>query len=142
MSDKHLSGLGAGGEPRKGQPKTEEERRATHLARYGEEKLPPRGTGLSKHLGDREIICADINSGEVLEGGSVADEQTALESPCHGYKLDGGRLVFSRGIKGALNKYEIEKYCKAGLDLKPPPPRLAARIKALREAGVHFRKKT
>jgi len=41
------SGL-AFGEPRFGQPKTEEERRQTHLALYGGKTLPPRGTGLSK----------------------------------------------------------------------------------------------
>jgi len=41
-----VSGLGVGGRPRAGRPKTEEERLATHRARYGEESLPPRGTGL------------------------------------------------------------------------------------------------
>jgi len=36
-----LTGLGVGGKPRAGEPKTEEERQATH-----EGTLPPRGTGL------------------------------------------------------------------------------------------------
>jgi len=42
------SGLGVGGAPRKGKPKTEEERKEEHIRRYGTEKLPPRGTGLKK----------------------------------------------------------------------------------------------
>jgi len=40
------SGLGVGGRPRAGRPKGYEERLETHKARYGEESLPPRGTGL------------------------------------------------------------------------------------------------
>jgi len=40
------SGLGVGGSPRRGVPKTEAERLASHRARYGESSLPPRGTGL------------------------------------------------------------------------------------------------
>jgi len=42
------TGLGVGGAPRKGRPKTEEERLATHKARFGTSELPPRGTGLTK----------------------------------------------------------------------------------------------
>jgi len=42
------SGLGIGGSPRLGKPKSEAERLATHKARYGETMLPPRGTGLKK----------------------------------------------------------------------------------------------
>ena len=34
-----------------GTPKTEEQRRTTHQASYGEEKLPPRGTGLKREAG-------------------------------------------------------------------------------------------
>lgn len=37
------TGLGATGVPRKGKPKTEEERKATHLALKGTTKLPKRG---------------------------------------------------------------------------------------------------
>lgn len=43
---KKKTGLGVGGEPRSGKPKTEEERRATHKERFGDEILPARGTGL------------------------------------------------------------------------------------------------
>lgn len=42
------SGIGTGGSPRFGVPKTEAERLATHEARYGTEELPTRGTGLQK----------------------------------------------------------------------------------------------
>lgn len=42
------SGLGLSGIPRRGQPKTEAERLASHQSRYGSSKLPPRGTGLAK----------------------------------------------------------------------------------------------
>ena len=42
------SGLGIGGRPRGGKPKTEAERRATHKALFGDEELPPRGTGLKR----------------------------------------------------------------------------------------------
>ena len=43
-----LSGLGVGGTPRRGNPKTDEERKASHAARFGNENLPPRGTGLRR----------------------------------------------------------------------------------------------
>ena len=43
----HISG-NAFGRPRYGNPKTEQERLATHKALYGTSELPPRGTGLYK----------------------------------------------------------------------------------------------
>jgi len=33
-----------------GKPRTDEERRKRHKARFGTEKLPPRGTGLKKEM--------------------------------------------------------------------------------------------
>jgi len=42
------SGIGSGGQPRFGVPKTEAERMATHKSLYGTEELPPRGTGLKR----------------------------------------------------------------------------------------------
>ena len=33
---------------RQGKPRTQTQRRARHLARFGTAKLPPRGTGLKK----------------------------------------------------------------------------------------------
>lgn len=50
LKEEHISesGLGVGGAPRKGKPKTEKERKKEHIRRYGIEELPPRGTGLKK----------------------------------------------------------------------------------------------
>jgi len=45
-----MTGLGAAGIPRRGKPKTEEERMATHMARFGNTELPPRGTGLRRRF--------------------------------------------------------------------------------------------
>lgn len=43
-----MNGL-AFGQPRRGRPKTDAERRATHKRLYGgNAKLPPRGTGLAR----------------------------------------------------------------------------------------------
>lgn len=41
------TGLGSSGIPRRGKPKTEPERLATHQEKYGNSKLPLRGTGLA-----------------------------------------------------------------------------------------------
>lgn len=43
-----LTGLGVGGQPRIGHPKTEQERMGTHYAMYGTVDLPPRGTGIAR----------------------------------------------------------------------------------------------
>jgi len=43
-----LTGMGVSGIPRRGRPKTEAERLATHKLLYGNTNLPPRGTGLFK----------------------------------------------------------------------------------------------
>ena len=40
-----------------GEPKSEAERRATHKAKYGTEKLPPRGTGLRTQTEYFWVIC-------------------------------------------------------------------------------------
>jgi len=42
------TGIGSGGTPRYGVPKTEAQRLATHKARYGSSELPPRGSGLKR----------------------------------------------------------------------------------------------
>ena len=44
-------GLGVGGAPRMGRPKTEEERRQEHYRRYGTWEVPPRGTGIRRRYG-------------------------------------------------------------------------------------------
>lgn len=46
LSGASLSGLGVGGRPRLGRPKTAAERAATHSSLFGNSQLPPRGTGL------------------------------------------------------------------------------------------------
>jgi len=43
-------GLGTGGQPRAGNPKSEAERQVTHKARFGEDLLPDRGAGLKKRF--------------------------------------------------------------------------------------------
>lgn len=45
-SPSQLSGLGIGGAPRRGMPRTEAERQNMHESRFGPGPLPPRGTGL------------------------------------------------------------------------------------------------
>mgnify|MGYP000689843774 CR=1 FL=1 len=47
-----LSGLGVGGQPRLGRPKTDEERRKTHRQKYGTDEIPPRGTGVGGKKGE------------------------------------------------------------------------------------------
>ncbi|HDD44595.1 MAG TPA: hypothetical protein ENG63_07035 [Candidatus Desulfofervidus auxilii] len=42
------TGLGIGGRPRFGRPRSEAERRLMHRRRFGTEKLSPRGTGIRR----------------------------------------------------------------------------------------------
>jgi len=81
---------------------------------------------------------------EIEEGGIVVDEDLALKSRCHGYRipLDGKvtEMVWSPGIVGTLSKEEKAKYCQAGIDWEEPPERLKRRLRILHEAGI-FRKK-
>lgn len=81
---------------------------------------------------------------EIEEGGIVVDEQEALLSRCHGYRinLDGKvtEMVWSPGIIGTLSKGEKEKYCVAGIDWEEPPVKLKKRLRILHQAGI-FKKK-
>jgi hypothetical protein len=43
-------GLGIGGSPRRGNPKTDEERAQEHQRRFGNNDTPERGAGLRKRL--------------------------------------------------------------------------------------------
>lgn len=130
------TGIGIGGEPRKGKPKTEEERKAEHIRRYGEENLPPRGTG----LGAPDVLFFIVPKVELQRGGIVVDEEKALASKCHGYRipLDGrvSELVWCAGIIGALDEAEKKKYCKTGIDWGKTPETLQRRFKILHEAGI------
>jgi len=133
------SGIGVGGTPRKSKSKTDKERLAEHIKQYGEEKLPPRGTGLTK-LDGKLILIIDLEKGEVVPGGIVRNEEKALATPCHGYDLgEGKKMLWSSGVIGTLSLPEQEKYCATGMDIKPATGPLAARIKALREAGIKFK---
>lgn len=133
------SGIGVGGTPRKGKPKTEKERLAEHIGRYGEENLPPRGTGIAK----LDVLFLTSPEIEVKRGGIVVDEAKAKSTRCHGYRivLDGktSELVWSPGIVGALSETEKKKYCILGTDWGKPPEKLKTRMKVLHEAGI-FRK--
>jgi len=139
--DRITSGIGVGGAPRRGKPKTEEERKTEHIRRYGTGELPPRGTGLEKQkLLDKPIIIINIQTGETVPGGIVVNEEKALATPCHGYDLgEGKKILWSEGVIGGLSLPEQDKYCKKGMDLKPMSGALARRIKALREAGIRFK---
>lgn len=53
-------------ERRLGQPRTEEERRERHKARFGTEKLPPRGTGLEQ-LKSLVAKMSTVTSRQVME---------------------------------------------------------------------------
>lgn len=133
------SGIGIGGEPRRGKPKTEEERKAEHIKRFGEKELPPRGTGLTK-LDGKLILIIDLEKWETVPGGLVRNEEKALATPCHGYDLgEGKKMLWSEGVIGTLSLPEQERFCAAGMDIKPATGPLATRIKALREAGVKFK---
>lgn len=48
VSSPRATGIGIGGAPRRGVPKTSAERLATHREKYGESSLPERGSGLAK----------------------------------------------------------------------------------------------
>jgi len=52
---------------RMGKPKTEEERRRTHQARYGTSELPPRGTGLSESQKPEKYPYKEEKSEELVQ---------------------------------------------------------------------------
>ena len=93
-----------------------------------------------KELDGKEVLLVDAKSGDVIEGGIIVNEERAMATPCHGYDLgEGKKILWSKGVIGALSLPEQEKYCKVGMNIEPAPPKLAARIKALREAGIKFK---
>lgn len=140
---KHITdtGLGIGGSPRRGKPKTEEERREQHITRYGTEELPFRGSGLDsidKYAG-QPILLINVETGKGIPGGRVVSEEKALATGCHGYDIgEGKRMLWSKGVVGSLSLPEQKKFCHAGMDLKPMTGALKKRITALREAGIEF----
>ena len=89
-----------------------------------------------EELDGKEILLVDAKTGDIIEGGIIVNEARAT-APCHGYDLGRGKtLLWSKGVIGALSMPEQRKYCRVGMDIQPAPPRLAARIRALRTAGV------
>ncbi len=96
-----------------------------------------------EHHEHQRIILIDADTGEIIRGGIVVDEAVALNTPCHGFKIElngkTSELVFSKGIVGALSEDEKVKYCKLGIRWEPPPSKLAQRLKFLHQAGI-FRK--
>lgn len=124
------TGLGVGGTPRRGKPKTEKERKEEHISSGLD--------SIDKHAG-QPIILINIETGKVIPGGRVVSEKKALATPCHGYDIgEGKRMLWSKGVVGTLSLPEQEKFCKVGTDLKPMTGRLKKRITALREAGIEF----
>jgi hypothetical protein len=56
------------GERRAGHPRTDEERKVRHKRLYGTEKLPPRGTGLSRDQRRSTRGSAEFTDAEIAQG--------------------------------------------------------------------------
>ena len=54
-------------------------------------------------------------------GGVVVDDEVARTSTCHRMNLNGGALVFSKGIVGALDEGQRELYCPETVDVELTP---------------------
>lgn len=94
---------------------------------------------IDKYAGE-PIILVNVETGKIIPGGRVVSEEKALATPCHGYDLEEGKkMLWSKGVVGTLSLPEQEKFCKAGMDLKPMTGALKRRITALREAGIEFK---
>ena len=99
-------------------------------------KIPKK---LLDKLDGKPLLLLNLETGEVIPGGLVVNEAKALATPCHGYDLgEGKKMLWSKGVIGTLSLPEQERFCQAGMDIKPATGALARRIKALREAGVKF----
>lgn len=59
----------------------------------------------------------------IVFNGIVVDEEKAKTSLCKCYEIDGKLICWSKGIIGALNKWQIEKYCppEKRIVMKAPP---------------------
>lgn len=91
----------------------------------------------------KDILFLTFPEMEVEKGGIVVDEEKALSTRCHGYRipLDGetSEMVWSLGIIGCLSKTEKVEYCKLGTDWKEPSEKLRERMRILHEAGIFRR---
>lgn len=93
-----------------------------------------------KKLDGKLILIIDLEKGETIPGGLVINEAKATATPCHGYDLgESKKMLWSSGVIGTLSLPEQERFCVAGMDIKPATGALAKRIKALREAGITFK---
>jgi len=72
-------------------------------------------------------------------GGIVVNEFEALISPCEHIK--GTNLYYSKGIIGALNQEQIEKYCKRGI-IEIERPEVVKRHEKWKEAVKICRMRT
>jgi hypothetical protein len=54
-------------------------------------------------------------------GGIVIDDAVARTSPCHRMRINGGELVFSKGIVGALDEGQRELYCPETIEVELTP---------------------
>lgn len=67
--------------------------------------------------------------------GYVVDEGLARSTPCVGYRLDGGELVWSKGITGALDEKQRALYC-GEMVWKEEPERLKQRVAVFKQAAT------
>ncbi len=82
-ADIKKDGLGENGVPRRGRPKTEEERRETHRELYGNEELPERGSGIEKKVVKRGnkwcvIHCHGPDAGKPIKCFDTKEEAEAM----------------------------------------------------------------
>jgi hypothetical protein len=72
-------------------------------------------------------VVDQLNGGD----GVVVDEAVAREAPCVAYELGTRRVVFSKGIVGALDLDQQALYC-AETEVKELSPKQKARLEAFR----------
>lgn len=151
------TGIGIGGTPRAGRPRTERERASEHFNVPATEvtpemiqQLPPRGTGLGLAKSDidylAEAIANKIKEGKFEEDtgtailllhsiahskgspGIMVDPDIAARTPCKCYD----NICFSRGIIGALSEAQREAYCPTTEHVTSPG--MTRRLKNWQEA--------
>lgn len=75
-----------------------------------EKHLWQSSTEFWKHGKSRDMVCVCVPFEEEVDfSGVVISEKIAENSPCT--KISGTNMMFSKGIVGALNSEQIQKYC-------------------------------
>lgn len=95
------------------------------------------GPGPGQTLGEwiSGLVCGGSDVGRRAPG-IIVDAGIARSTPCIRAALpNGGSLVFSRGIVGALDSDQEALYCGSGYQDYTPDPTACARLEALREAS-------